>query len=159
MGVPLDRQVQGPVSRVQVGVTAVTVGPTGDHDRPEDGAQTSAVTALHTGPGHAVGVDDISQAGLVVGSQVQVVLEQATEHFAGFDVEAVLQVGVLQPGCLSTAQPRRHRLEQLTRRRKGVSRIHTRGHRRRPRWPPGRRARRPAMPASAWVSRAVRADS
>lgn len=70
VGVLLVGQVQRPVSRVQVGVPAGTVGDPPHLDVPEHRGQLALPPRLGAAPRHPTGPDDRSRPGLPPGSQV-----------------------------------------------------------------------------------------
>ena len=68
---------------------------------------------LGVAAGYLPGVEDLSEADLVVRAQIQMVLQQLTEQLTGVYLQPVLQRAVAQPGGLLALQPGQHRLEPL----------------------------------------------
>lgn len=88
MGVLLGGPVQRRVARIQVVMPAVPVGKSGDGDVAEHGAQPADVSGLDRAVRDPVDIDHCGQAGLSLRTQVQVVLEQASQQIASGDLKA-----------------------------------------------------------------------
>ncbi len=106
MGLTLCGQVQPAVGRIEVGVSAVTVGETFDADRPEDARKGPDVAGLDRAVRHPICVDDLD-AGLANRAQVQVLLEHAAQQFPAPLVEMVFEVTVVKGGRFRSVPTRR----------------------------------------------------
>jgi len=115
VGVLLCRKVQHGISRVQVGVSAVTVGHPPDPDRPEHGGQPALTVRLGALARHPVGVDHLGESGLALRPHLQMSLKQLPQQLPAVHGKPCLQHIVGQPCRFLTAQPRHHRLEATTR--------------------------------------------
>jgi len=115
VGVLLCRKVQHGISRVQVGVSAVTVGHPPDPDRPEHGGQPALTVRLGALARHPVGVDHLGESGLALRPHLQMSLKQLPQQLPAVHGKPCLQHIVGQPCRFLTAQPRHHSLEATTR--------------------------------------------
>jgi hypothetical protein len=155
VGVLFLREVQGRVGGVQVRRARRPVRDPGHRHLAEHRGQGTAMPGLGAGPRDPVRAGHLPEAGFPGRPQVQVVLEQLAQQLPAVGVQQGLQLGGPQPGCLFAAEPARHHLEPLPRRREAVP---GRGHGRPP-LRPARRARSAASPASAALSSSARARS
>lgn len=113
VGVPLGRQVQCRVGRVQVPPPGFAVGDAGHVHLAEDRGQGAGVPGLGAGPAHPVGVADPLDPGFALCTQVQVVLEQLAEQLPVVDSKPFLELAVGQCARLLAVQEPQHRLEPV----------------------------------------------
>ena len=153
----LDGQVQHGIGGVEVGEPSAPVGEAIEGDLAEHRREATFMAGLHPAPPHAVDIDHRVEADLVVGAQVQVVLQYLAQQLAPVDVDAPLQFAMVRPGRLGAPQPGQHSLQARSRPAEAV--IVGRRHRCTPDRGPARRARSEAMPALAAASSSALAPS
>ena len=111
VGVALLGQVERGVRGVQVGLSPAPVGQSGDGHLAEDRGERPGVPRFHRPTVDAVGVDDLLQARLALGAQVQVVLVRQAEQLPALGAEAILQLGVAERGGPVAIEEADHLLE------------------------------------------------
>ena len=92
--VQLERQVQLRVGGMQLGVAPPPVSHACDLDLAENGQQPALVVSLHAASRNSVGSHHCFQAQLLLGAQVQVVLEHLAEQLAALYLQALLRFAV-----------------------------------------------------------------
>lgn len=110
----LGRQVQPAIGGVQVGMAPSTVGQTPHRHLAEHGAQHPLVVSLHRPPGHALGVGDLLDALLPLGSQLEMALQSQAQHLPAVELHSVFQLGVGHGCGLLALKEAQQRLEPGT---------------------------------------------
>jgi hypothetical protein len=137
VGVPLAREVQLAVGRVEVGVREVAVGEPGDRDGPEDRAERAGVPSLDRAVPATVGIDHLLDPPFPDRAQLQLPLQQLAQQLPTAPIQLLFELGMARetPKGVLPGAHRRPPAGSVPARRRPHSR---------------------ARPASAWASRSAR---